>query len=63
MFYLGSSRIKGMQYTQCDMILNMLTKAGTWKSDNCYWARDSAQDNLFMFGGAKFGAISFLQRV
>ena len=42
MFYLGPFSIKGVQYTQCDMIPNTWTKAHTWKSYDCYWARDSA---------------------
>ncbi len=36
MFYLGPFSIKGVQYTQCDMILNMWTKARTWKSYDCF---------------------------
>ncbi len=46
MFYLGPFSINGVQYTQCDMILNMWTKARTWKSYDCYWARYLAQDDL-----------------
>ncbi len=33
MFYLGPFSIKGVQYTQCDMILNIWTKVRTWKSE------------------------------
>ncbi len=36
MFYLGPFSIKGVQYTQCDMISNMGTKVRTWKSYDCY---------------------------
>ncbi len=36
MFYLGPLSIKGVQYTQCDMISNTWTKVRTWKSYDCY---------------------------
>ena len=36
MFYLGPFSINGVQYIQCDMILNTWTKARTWKSYDCY---------------------------
>ncbi len=29
------------------MILNTWTKARTWKSYDCYWARNSAQEEMF----------------
>ncbi len=46
MFYLGPFTIKGVKYIQCDMILTTWTKARTWKSYDCYFARDSVQDDL-----------------
>ena len=51
MFYLGPFSINGVQYIQCDMILNTWTKARTWKSYDCYWARDSAQEDLCCYNG------------
>ncbi len=51
MFYLGPFSINGVQYIQCDMILNTWTNARTWKSYDCYWARDSAQEDLWLSPG------------
>ncbi len=48
MFYLGPFSIKGVQYTHCDVILNMWTKLGAYLEVlRLLLTRVSAQVDLF----------------